>query len=112
MARNEQLEIRVREALSGFPNVEEKRMFGGTAFMVAEKLCVSVGTDHLLCRIDPELRETALQKPGCREMIHSGRVMKAFVFVAEESLKSKNDFDYWINLALDSSKKAKPENNL
>ena len=108
MARNELLENRVREALAPFSNLEEKRMFGGMAFMVAEKLCVSVGTNHLLCRIDPELRETVLEMPGCREMIHNGRVMKGFVFVAEEAVKSKKAFDYWMALALESSKKATP----
>jgi TfoX/Sxy family transcriptional regulator of competence genes len=34
MACNENLTKRVREALAHLPNVEEKKMFGGRAFMV------------------------------------------------------------------------------
>jgi len=33
--------------------------------------------------------------------------MKGFVFIHEESVGNKKDFDYWINLALDFNKKAK-----
>ncbi len=75
--------------------------------MVNGKMCVSVGDDELMCRIDPDKYETALEKPGCREMIHRGRPMKGYVFVNENVLKSQKDFDYWIKLALDFNLKAK-----
>ncbi len=34
-------------------NVEEKKMFRGMTFMVDGKMCVSVGDDEIMCRIDP-----------------------------------------------------------
>jgi len=33
--------------------------------------------------------------------------MKGFVFVNEENLRNKKEFNYWINLALDFNRKAK-----
>jgi TfoX/Sxy family transcriptional regulator of competence genes len=107
MAYNEQLTNRIREALAHLPKVEEKKMFRGVTFMVNGKMCVSAGNDEMMCRIDPEVFETALEKNGCRPMVHGGRTMKGFVFVNEGSVRNKKDFDYWINLAIDFNKKAK-----
>jgi len=107
MAYNEQLTNRIRETLAHLPNVEEKRMFRGVTFMVNGKMCVSAGNEEMMCRIDPEIYETALEKNGSRAMTHGGRTMKGFLFVHEESIRGKKDFDYWIKLCLDFNKRAK-----
>jgi TfoX/Sxy family transcriptional regulator of competence genes len=91
---------RVREALSG-RNVEEKNMFGGVCFMVNGKMCVTVGKDRLMCRIDPALHETALAKQGVQTVVMRGRESTGYVDVSEESLQSQRDLEYWINLALE-----------
>ena len=100
MAYNEKLTNRVREALAGAPNLEEKKMFRGVTFMVNGKMCVSVGDDELMCRFDPSLQDTLVKKDGCREMIQGGRTMKGFVFVSEEVLKTKKDLAFWLQLSL------------
>jgi hypothetical protein len=40
-------------------------------------------------------------------MIHNGRTMTGFVFVSEEGIRKKKDFEYWVNLALAFNKEAK-----
>ncbi len=106
MPYNEQLAARIREALAGQRKLEEKKMFQGRCFMVNEKMCICVRGDEMMCRIDPELHDAMLEKTGCREMVHNGRVMRGFVFVSEEGMKRRKDFDGWIALALDFNKKA------
>jgi TfoX/Sxy family transcriptional regulator of competence genes len=110
MAHNLQLADRVREALVGLGTVEEKRMFGGLCFMVNGKMCVTVGDhkDHvMMVRIDPILLTEALSRRGARTVTMNGRKYKGYVFVQEEGIKSKRDFDYWMRLASDFNKKAK-----
>jgi TfoX/Sxy family transcriptional regulator of competence genes len=107
MAYNEKLANRVREALSGKKKVEEKMMFRGVCFMVNGKMCVCVSADEIMCRIGPDHYAEALEKNGCRPMIHNGKSMKGFVFVSEDSIRAKKDFDHWINLSLDFNSKAK-----
>ncbi|MEK6782404.1 MAG: hypothetical protein AABY93_11905 [Bacteroidota bacterium] len=63
--------------------------------------------DEMMCRINPDVYEEALQKDGCREMVFTGRPMKGYVFVDDTGMKSKKEFDYRINLCLDFNKKAK-----
>ena len=106
MAYDEQLANRIREALASL-NPEEKKMFRGITFMVNGKMCVSVGGDEIMCRIDPALHDEVMERNGCREMVHGGKVMRGFIFVNKVEIRSKKDFDYWINLAVTFNSKAK-----
>lgn len=107
MARNEQLEKQVREALAGVATLEEKHMFRGTAFMVNGKLCVSAGDDELMFRFDPALHEELRQQPGCREMLRNEKPIKGYLYVHTSRLKTKKELDRWLTLALDFNGKAK-----
>ena len=111
MAYNENLSNRVRELLNGQTSVEEKKMMGGLTFMVNGKMCLGIVKDDLMARIDPSVYETVLRKEGCREMDFTGRPMKGFVFVGPTGTSNKKDLSYWVDLALDFNKKAKPSKN-
>jgi TfoX/Sxy family transcriptional regulator of competence genes len=110
---NEKLTERVRRLLEEVPAVAEKRMFRGITFMVDGKMCVSVGDDRIMCRIDPERHAEAVRNPGCRTVEMGGRPYLGFVYVDEKRLKTKRELKRWIDLALDfnprasSSRKAK-----
>ena len=107
MAYNEKLVDRIREALAHYPKVEEKKMFRGVTFMVDEKMCVCVSGDEIMCRFDPALQDTVAEKNGFRAMIMKGKEYKGYGYVSEEGIRSKKDFDYWINLCLTFNPKAK-----
>lgn len=107
MAYNEKLANRIRERLAHLSNIEEKEMMGGLTFMYNDKMCVGIIKDELMCRINPDLHEAATEKTGCRTMDFTKRPMKGYILVDEDGLKTTEDFDYWINLALDFNQKAK-----
>ncbi|HUS03320.1 MAG TPA: TfoX/Sxy family protein [Chitinophagaceae bacterium] len=107
MSYSETLANKIRTALSHLPDVKEKKMFGGLAFMVNDKMCITAGPGRIMCRIDPALHEEALKKKACRPVIMKGREYKGFVHVNEEGVKNKKDFDYWIGLALAYNKTAR-----
>lgn len=107
MAINEQLTDRVRQAFAETPGVEEKKMFSGIAFMVNNKLCVSVSNNRIMCRVDPDLHNALIRKPGCATVVMKGRDYKGYIWVDESVLTSKKQIDYWVNLALEFNPKAK-----
>lgn len=107
MAYDQNLANRVREKFVELTNVTEKEMMGGLTFMYNDKMCVGIIKDELMCRIDPDLHDIAIEKQGCRTMDFTKRPMKGYVMIEEIGLKTKKDFDYWINLAIDFNKKAK-----
>ena len=107
MAINEQLTNKVRQAFAETPGVEEKKMFSGIAFMVNKKLCVSVGNNRIMCRVDPGLHDELIRKPGCTTVVMKGRNYKGYIWVNESVLTTKKQIDYWVKLALDFNPKAK-----
>ncbi len=109
MAYNEKLADRTRELISlTHKNVEEKKMFGGLCFMVNDKMCVGVEQERLMVRLDPAKYDKAMEREGCKPMDFTGRVMKGYVFVDIDALGTKKKLEYWIALALEFNKKAKP----
>ena len=113
MAYNEKLAERIRARLSDLPKVKETKLMGGLAFMVNEKMCIGIYKDEMLCRINPALREALLERTGTSVMEFTGRPMKGFVLVDEAGMRSKKDFEFWVNQCLEyntiakSSKKKK-----
>jgi TfoX/Sxy family transcriptional regulator of competence genes len=107
MPYNEKLADRLRESLTDLPKVEEKKMFRGLAFLVNGKMCVNVSGDEMMCRFDPSLHESVVEKKGFRTMIMKGRELKGYGYVSEDGIKSKKDFEFWLNLCLDFNSRAK-----
>jgi len=108
MAYNEKLADRTREIISlTQKNVEEKKMFGGLCFMVNDKMCVGVEQERLMVRLDPAKYDEVIEKEGCKPMDFTGKVMKGYVFVDADTLKTKKQLAYWVGLALEYNKIAK-----
>jgi TfoX/Sxy family transcriptional regulator of competence genes len=107
MAYNQNLANRVREKFVKLPNVVEKEMMGGLTFMYNDKMCVGIIKDELMCRIDPNLHDIAVEKIGCKTMDFTKRPMKGYIMIDGNGMKTQKDFDYWIDLALDFNKNAK-----
>ena len=108
MLQDETLLNRVREIIAAtHDNVEEKKAFGGICFMVNDKMCVGVKPQRIMVRIDSEKNDEAISKDGCEPMVLNGKVMKGFVFVNTNEVKSKKQLEYWVKLALDYNPLAK-----
>lgn len=102
MAYDERLadEIRDRLADEGC-DVEEKKMFGGLAFMVDGNLAVAAsGRGGLLVRTDPTDSEELLALTGVEPMEMRGRPMAGWLFVGPEALDGENAVDGWVARAL------------
>jgi len=108
MTYSEHVAGRIRKRLAGCRHVEEKAMMGGLTFMVNGKMCVGVIKDELVCRINPDLNEAVLERPGCRPMDFTGRPLKGWIMIGTPGMARNTDFDQWINLALDFNKDAQP----
>ena len=100
MAYDELIVNRIREELANETTVGEMKMFQGICFMVHDNMCVCVRDNHILWRIGAEQAEIELEKGECGQMISHGRVMKDFVFVDLENVKTNQALKYWINFAL------------
>jgi len=82
MAYDEGLAERIRNALGRRKGLEERRMFGGLAFMLDGKMCCGVLKDDLMLRLGPENSLKALAKHHVRPMDFTGRPLTGFVYVS------------------------------
>src|SRR5437763_4940336 len=86
MAYDEALAERIRAMLPDEP-VDEKKMFGGLAFLVGGNMSVAAsGQGGLLVRVDPDQTESLLREPGADLMEMGGRTMSGWVRVAPDVL--------------------------
>src|ERR1041385_353478 len=81
VAFDERLALRVRAVLGEGPDVDERLMFGGLAFMVGDNLACGVVTAGRRVRLGAEEAEKALRQPHVRPMDFTGRPMRTTVFV-------------------------------
>ena len=101
MAYDEEMARRLRGLLSERPDVSEKKMMGGLAFVTGGSMFCSVsGRGGLLVRVTPSSLETALNEPGVERADMAGRQMSGFVRVRLEGLASDKALRGWIERGL------------
>src|SRR4029078_5927637 len=104
MSYNEETAQRVRQILSKFDGITEKKMFGGLCFLLHGNMVCGVSgmqKDSILFRIDPKDGELLLRKPGVNPMVMKGKAMKGFLYVKESVLTDEKDLEKWIMLSVD-----------
>ncbi len=98
----------LRDAL-GDLRTTEKRMFGGTCFMLrGHMLCGTVRAGAIF-RVGKANDAAALALPGVRAMNFTGKEMSGFVEVGEETLAEDATLAALIGLALDFNKSLPPK---
>jgi TfoX/Sxy family transcriptional regulator of competence genes len=96
MAYDEVLANRVRQALSRDGDFDERRMFGGLAFMVGGHMCCGVVGSELMVRVGPDAYARALAAPHARPMDFTGRPLTGMVYVAPPGFRSERALAAWV----------------
>jgi hypothetical protein len=99
MAHDEVLADRIRDLLVGEPNLTEKRMFGGLAFLVGGNMAVSAsGQGGVLVRVDPARSDTLVAKTNARMAVMRGREMQGWLRVDPDDLRTRRQLARWVEL--------------
>jgi TfoX/Sxy family transcriptional regulator of competence genes len=96
MSYNEDLAQRVRATLAEHDAVDEKKMFGGLAFMLNGNMCCGIIRDDLMVRVGSEQSADALAQPHVRELDFTGRPMRGMIVVDADGLTSNADLEAWV----------------
>ncbi|MDQ2631219.1 MAG: TfoX/Sxy family protein [Actinomycetota bacterium] len=109
MAFDEALADRIRDVLAARPELSERRMFGGIAFMLVGNMAVGVIGEDLMVRLDPADAEKALAEPHTRPMDFTGKPMKNMVYVGPEGTVSDEDLTAWVEAGADYASSLPPK---
>lgn len=97
MAYDEDLAHRIRELVASEPDITERRMFGGLAFLVGGNMAVAAsGKGGLMVRTRPEDTDALLAKPHARPFEMRGRPAQGWLRVDPEGLGTKRQLAPWV----------------
>lgn len=97
MAFDEGLLERLRDVMTDFPGVTEKKMFGGLCILVNGNMCCGIVNDTLMGRVGPDQYEECLKLPHCREMDFTGKSLKGMVYVDPEGIAEDEELRGWVD---------------
>ena len=97
MAYDEELADRIRELISAERGVEEKRMFGGLAFLIHGNMSVAAsGRGGLMVRVPPDETEKLLARDHVEPMVMAGRETRGWLRVSPDGVKTKRQLQAWV----------------
>lgn len=103
MTFDPRLAERVRAELAGRADVTERKMFGGVAFFLAERMVCGVHGRDLIVRLDPEDAAAALAEPNTREFGGSDEATRGWIVVQARGLIVPEMLTLWVRRALKSA---------
>ena len=105
MAYDEFLAERIQKVLAdkNIPS-EQKKMFGGLAFMINGKMSVGIIKNELMARVGPEFHTEALKKDGARPMDFTGRPMQGYIYVSPDGFDLDTQLEFWVDKCLEFNK--------
>ena len=80
--------------------LEEKKLFGGLAFMIRGKMVLTVSSrkdELVMVRIGKEMEKQVLPRTGARTTLMRGRPYHGYINL---DIEGQKELPYWIDLAL------------
>ncbi|BBY30134.1 TfoX/Sxy family protein [Mycolicibacterium sediminis] len=110
MAYDEDLANRIRELLATERGVEEKRMFGGLAFLVAGHMAVAAsGRGGLMVRVPPADAEELLSREHVTQMTMAGRRTRGWLLVGDDGVRTTRLLSAWVTRGVQCAKALPPK---
>lgn len=111
MAYDQLLAKRIAELLmKDHVAFEERKMFGGIAFMMQHKMCIGVMKNELMLRVLDEKYQSTLNMDHVKPMEFTGRTLKNFVLVEAKGLSTETTLKRWIAPGIEFGKIGKLKN--
>jgi len=110
VAYDEDLANRIRELIAAEPDVTEKKMFGGLAFLIGGNMSVAAsGQGGLMLRCDPEQTGALLEKPHAKPFEMRGGEMQGWLRVDDEGIGTKRQLEPWVRIGVAYARSLPPK---
>src|SRR5579871_4091951 len=97
MAYDEALAGRIRDLIGPDPELTEKKMFGGLAFLIRGHMAISAsGQGGVLVHADPAQSDELIAGGKATVAVMQGREMPGWLRVAAEQLATDDDLAPWV----------------
>ena len=101
MPYDEDLAQRIRALVGRERGLNEKRMFGGLAFLIGGNLAIAAsGQGGILVRVGPERSDELVATTKASVAVMGGRPRVGWLRVAAEDLGTKRQLSKWVDLGV------------
>ena len=98
MAYDEALAARIRDRIGAAPDLSEKKMFGGLAFLIGGNMAVAAsGQGGILVRVDPEQSDALVASTPAEPMEMRGKQMPGWLRVPTEEVSTDAALAEWVD---------------
>jgi TfoX/Sxy family transcriptional regulator of competence genes len=97
MAYDETLAARIRDRIGAAPDLTEKKMFGGLAFLVGGNMAVAAsGQGGILVRVDPDESDALVSATPASPMEMRGKEMAGWLRVEAGDVAADSALAEWV----------------
>jgi TfoX N-terminal domain len=110
MAYDEVLAGRIRDLIGPDPELTEKKMFGGLAFLIREHMAISAsGQGGVLVHVDPAKSDDLVAATPATVAVMQGREMAGWLRVAAADVAADDALAEWVELGLGYARSLPPK---
>lgn len=109
MTYDAELADRVREALASEPELGERKMFGGLAFLIDGRMAAAArGGGGLMVRVGPAAAARFVETTPAEYVEMRGGKMKGWLHLDAADLESDDELEAWLARAVDFTTTLQP----
>ena len=110
MAYDEDLAARIRDLIGPDPDLTEKKMFGGLAFLIRGHMAISAsGQGGVLVHVDSGRSAGLVATTKATTAVMQGREMPGWLRVSPEDLASDDDLSRWVDIGIEYARSLPPK---
>jgi hypothetical protein len=110
MAYDEVLAERIRGLIGPDPELTEKKMFGGLAFLIRGHMAISAsGQGGVLVHVDPARSDELAATTTATVAVMQGREMPGWLRVAADGVATNDDLEPWVETGIAYARSLPPE---
>jgi TfoX N-terminal domain len=110
MAYDEVLAERIRALIGPDPELTEKKMFGGLAFLIRGHMAISAsGQGGVLVHVDPERSDELVATTTATVAVMQGREMSGWLRVAADCVATDDDLSPWVETGIAHARSLPPK---
>jgi hypothetical protein len=98
MAYDQELAERIRRLIGSDPDLTEKKMFGGLAFLIRGNMAIAASSQGgAMVRVDPRQSAALVAASTASVMEMRGRPMPGWLHVSSDDLRTDDDLAAWVD---------------
>src|SRR6266542_5684580 len=110
MAYDEELARRIRQLIGSDPELTEKKMFGGLAFLIRGNMAIAASSEGgAMVRVDPAQSDALLATTKATLMNMRGRDMPGWLRVSSDDLRTDDQLAPWVEIGTGYARSLPPK---